>query len=396
MVRATGTAILLCVTAFWVVGATVVPSTVPASRSTRATPVSNSSQPIITTSARLSGLLLPDLNNLSNTLTVPFGGSDAQKKYAQICGLGEDYLCEDKAGICLLGDPACSHPKVTATIDAPQPVPDLTYQCRLWNTSCSEAHGQQKAIYAFFHNTQFNLQANSCFMNYSLDCSAYETKEMLAEFKDIKNWMRQSDCLASSTIYDSLAGLPLPTQAAAGDGVSCCNICDIEADNVDVYYWPSPKADTSCLSVIGKSLPIDYGATTAKDGNVYWGCTVPNAGPYDAQYIATAAIESVGPITYKRYLDNPWDPPSCTGNAASSLSPQPSEAKGGGAITAAKQVQGAQSGSQTASQPKSTVPSGNGHQPAMQARAHSILVPRASNHTNASVATTVVSGSFTL
>lgn len=38
---------------------------------------------------------------------------------------------------------------------------------------------------------------------------------------------------------------------------------NIEAGNVDVYYWPGPNANTSCQSIIGNRVnPPDYGATT--------------------------------------------------------------------------------------------------------------------------------------
>lgn len=48
----------------------------------------------------------------------------------------------------------------------------------------------------------------------------------------------------------------------------CCTKCDLEVRDVDVYYWPDPAADTSCTSIIGKSVnPVDYGAKTVSEYN---------------------------------------------------------------------------------------------------------------------------------
>lgn len=56
---------------------------------------------------------------------------------------------------------------------------------------------------------------------------------------------------------------------------TCCGGCDFGADKVDVYYWPDPLADTSCLSIIGSQISdVADGATTDSMGSLYWGCTI--------------------------------------------------------------------------------------------------------------------------
>lgn len=45
---------------------------------------------------------------------------------------------------------------------------------------------------------------------------------------------------------------------------SCCDVCYTFVDNVDIYYWPEPDVNMSCLSIIGNSIkPID--ADTTRD-----------------------------------------------------------------------------------------------------------------------------------
>ena len=59
--------------------------------------------------------------------------------------------------------------------------------------------------------------------------------------------------------------------------VTSCGPCTIWEFGVEIYYWPDPLADTSCLSIIGPdNVPVDHGATTDAAGEVYWGCPDPN------------------------------------------------------------------------------------------------------------------------
>lgn len=115
--------------------------------------------------------------------------------------------------------------------------------------------------------------------------------------------------------------------------ISCCSLCLITAQNVDVYYWPEPDADTSCLSIVGSSVnPPLYGAThgiiqsagiAAPSAITYWGCTVqdPISGP---SYVTTARITSIGPVTFKKPLVDPWLAPPCVEEAPAYQSPSTS------------------------------------------------------------------------
>ena len=109
--------------------------------------------------------------------------------------------------------------------------------------------------------------------------------------------------------------------------VTCCgDDCQIVADRVDVYYWPDPGADTSCLSIVGNqtSYVPEKGATTDATGGLYWGCTVYGTSlgimaDQTSTVVRTATVTTVAGIQYKAYLVNPWDPSQC-GNASATVS----------------------------------------------------------------------------
>ena len=114
--------------------------------------------------------------------------------------------------------------------------------------------------------------------------------------------------------------------------VSCCGYRnEVIADKVDVYYWPDPDADTSCLGIVGNGSFTASGATTDNMGHAYWGCTVwgTSLGILNDQsstIVTTATLSSIAGISYKAYLYNPWDPSQC-GNASEPLSLQQSSTK---------------------------------------------------------------------
>ena len=82
---------------------------------------------------------------------------------------------------------------------------------------------------------------------------------------------------------------------------------------VDVYYWPQPGADTSCLSIVGDATmpPLQNATTiTSLSGTgwttvTYWGCT-PLPG---ADYLTTAQMATVDGSSFKSYRVNPWSQP---------------------------------------------------------------------------------------
>ena len=222
---------------------------------------------------------------------------------------------------------------------------ELKDECVLWDSSCS---GNKTAAALQFFKDQngtseylLSSEDNSCFSDESSNCS----RAVLSEYAKIKAWMRSPQCTSAR---DEL-GIPtqsLPVPPAGGlripQGVCCDGSVDFSAGNVDVFYWPEPEVNTSCLSVVGSSvLPLDYGATTDTEGNVYWGCTSlvwgantadfgemtytdgdPYIGrtraPHDfgPKTFTTAIITALNKVAFKSYKINPWGSQPCSESSA--------------------------------------------------------------------------------
>ena len=104
---------------------------------------------------------------------------------------------------------------------------------------------------------------------------------------------------------------------------SCCRSCTLFAVNVELYYWPEPDADRSCLSIIGDEVfPADYGATTDRRLGVYWGCPTSISGQ-GIKTIATATLENgrdPKAFHYKRYNVDPYASQPCPETGIGNLS----------------------------------------------------------------------------
>lgn len=249
---------------------------------------------------------------------------------------------------------------------------DLTDQCLLWDDSCSG--NRTEAISEFFGKTQPQLRMySSCFSD---DPSERYCGKHWPMVKSLLSWMRTPQCLAT---MEGWMGTPRGVSAVADwthvrerpivtyNGTSCCGLCSISAQNVNVYYWPEPNASTACLDVVGTSVrPLSYGATTAPNGDLYWGCTSLFSGIAGVfETYTTAFIEKIltPPISFKSYLQNPWSPFWCT-DKTSSMSPSSIIAHSSGA--------------------------------SLRARAHSLVVPPSITQLDGAPISTVVSGDFTL
>ena len=185
-------------------------------------------------------------------------------------------LPAEERGACSITDKYCSYNGTARNPDG------LRDQCLLWDDICSG--NETLAIEEFFNQTQGFLYNNICFTadgygSVQSNCTTQNTPARFAEFSRIKSWMRSSGCIVSQSVYQKAHPTP-DTEGMQGEkrdfdkrdnstgrhkigGGTCCGMCNVEAGNVDVYYWPSPNANDSCLSTIGNSInPPDYGATT--------------------------------------------------------------------------------------------------------------------------------------
>lgn len=116
-------------------------------------------------------------------------------------------------------------------------------------------------------------------------------------------------------------------------------LCGLMVGGVDIYFWPDPSRDTSCLSLVGNATnsPMQDALTSTIYGGwnnsisstVCWGCTArdPVAG---TSFITTAVLAVTGSLSAKQYLFNPWSSQPCSAEATQSQPPisQPQEIHG--------------------------------------------------------------------
>ena len=252
-----------------------------------------------------------------------------------------------KAGFCDLDDSFCFFRNHDGTMTKANPT-SLDDMCVLWDSSCSG--DRTTAIKNFFRST-VDFGGNPCFEQTpggdSSACVTYNPPARLMEWEKIKRWMRSSQCSTALDVYHELSKTSHGTLDRFYPDVStCCLRCYIQAANVDLYYWPEPDADTSCLSIIGGSVrPLDYGATKVSvsvlhqmnqrvDIVTYWGCTASTLQTDTVTYkgrlttwhsretITTAKISTIGSLTVKLSAFNPWSSAQCPQEDAASQVPE--------------------------------------------------------------------------
>ena len=116
-------------------------------------------------------------------------------------------------------------------------------------------------------------------------------------------------------------------------------LCGLTVADVDIYFWPDPSRDTSCLSIVGNAIkpPMQDASTRTIYGGwnnsmyttVYWGCTARDS-TAGSSFVTTAVLDVTGSLSAKHYLFNPWSSQPCSAEAMRSTSPisQPHEARG--------------------------------------------------------------------
>ena len=223
--------------------------------------------------------------------------------------------------------------------------------CVLWDSKCTGNRTQ--AMRDFFEGVEEQLERNDCFLTPSSNCSQKVSSARALEFQKIKDWMRSPPCMSSRSEYNSV----FRTRPSLNRDF-CCDECYLYGDDVDVYYWPDPDADTSCTSLIGTDInPTYLGATTDRDAT-YWDCTTRSTTGWNFP-IRTASMATIGSLTFKATLRDPWlSPLSCIGTS-------------------------------------STSKKSNQFDPIL-ARGHSLIVPPSETRQNSMRVTTVVTNGFTL
>ena len=290
------------------------------------------------------------------------------------------------SGYCTIEDPFCFFKASNGSMVKANGT-ELYEDCVLWDDSCSG--NRTAAIEKFFDaalrtNNTNNIGSgpllrNNCFQQLFVnvsDCDTYNPPERLTEFLKIKNWMRSSQCVSAADEWIAMTGYDWGEYFSTGNETkaeyihdqgnssvvlpSCCGLCLVYAENVDLYYWPEPDSDTSCLSIIGSVRPIDFGATTQSD-TTYWACNWTQSST--TGILTTAQITTVGPLTVKVSSYNPWSSSPCDVDEPGSKN-QSIKAHDGFA--------------------------------SVHKRAHSLIIPTAMTQADGLPISTLVSGQFTL
>ena len=191
--------------------------------------------------------------------------------------------------------------------------------CALWNSSCS---GKPDAAFGAFTEDVHWWNGSLC--NQYNECTVNEQSVPPAskiDFDELLHFARSPEC-ASRYGLNQAGDVPggFGNPQPYGSMGPCCGPCHFVPTVVDLYYWPEPDADTSCLSLIGGSVnPPDFGATTS-ESETLWNCITASElanGTTTYGYLRTATLTSVGSITYKSLDYNPWFPPTLCLNTSS-------------------------------------------------------------------------------
>lgn len=218
---------------------------------------------------------------------------------------------------CQLTDPYCTLRDPSHALDG------LGEECILWDSTC--CGNTSAAAEKFWGDGIARITSNSCFRDPSPICTKQNPPGRMGVFANLKKWMRTPECYNAEGQAEMDPNRAMFYENMKYLNSTCCNDCNLGADRVDVYYWPDPNGDTSCLSIVGdETHDVAAGGTTDDEG-VYWGCTSTNmAATLGVQNIdtlttfKTATLTTIASITFKTYLMNPWDGTPCDNASASS------------------------------------------------------------------------------
>lgn len=315
--------------------------------------------------------------DVSTELPAPFNSNPNNSEYLPNY---QDIL----SGVCTIDDDFCFFKASNGSI-VKADATGFSDECVLWDDACS---GNRTAALEKFFDTAFvgrkysnaPLYGNGCFLQEYVkqsDCNTFNPPERLSEFQTMKDWMRSSQCVSAADEWIAMTGYSWG-YFFAGSNIrkanyidlfgnssytlpSCCGGCLVYAENVDLYYWPEPDSDQSCLSIVGDSVRLlDYGATT-EGSTTYWACNWTQSS--QTGIFTTAQITTVGSLAVKFSSYNPWSSSPCGVNEPGSQN-QSIKARDGYA--------------------------------SVYRRAHSLIIPTPVTQTDGLPISTIVSGDFTL
>ena len=189
-------------------------------------------------------------------------------------------------------------------------IPGYQHFCALWDDSCS---GSKSEAYMNFDRLVTWSGFNSCARDLSV-CTLKDLevpKVSISAAANLLSFAHSPKCISDFSYQ------------VERDTIPCCTNCTFSPTVADVYYWPDPDLNDSCLDIIGHTVhPLDYGASTASalsnnmEGSImtvmatYWGCRAPVSFSLDlgGTYQTTALLATIGNLTFKTQVVNPWSP----------------------------------------------------------------------------------------
>ena len=147
----------------------------------------------------------------------------------------------------------------------------LKKDCLLWDKTCSGNETEAKDDFFLVDGLKnYLITGNSTCFRDEIGC----TPEMASQFPKMKSFMRGEEC---ALIQDNQYNRMSENSPFYQPPRNCCKACALLGNNVELFYWPDPEADTSCLSIVGDTiLPVGYGGTIDDrlgTSKTYWGCT---------------------------------------------------------------------------------------------------------------------------
>lgn len=147
-------------------------------------------------------------------------------------------------------------------------------QCLLWDSKCTG--NRSEALQKFFNasGSMKNFVYKSCGFpdnRETLVCLPWRPAPAMSA--SLISWMREPDCRSSflkwhtehpdelrRSFEDTGLSTVVPVtidwmlMATTTSIVGCCDYCQFQGGNVDVYFWPVADANSECLDTVGTSV----------------------------------------------------------------------------------------------------------------------------------------------
>ena len=189
--------------------------------------------------------------------------------------------------------------------------------CALWNSSCSGD------LDTAFRNFEKDIAWFDDGILYDCSQDVYMVGDPPSEksrslYTQLSNYAQSPQCTSRyRDIHCPDFSISSQSQCRASvfPTAPCCGPCRFQAAVVDLLYWPSESSDTSCLSIVDLKgqdprTTMWHDSYGTSNTYIYWGCTGMSRAPNGSMsygFAETAYQASIGTLTYKVNIRNPWE-----------------------------------------------------------------------------------------